>query len=138
MAVRKDPNLAQRYTEFNLGQQADAVATTNTGTFSLIALVKRLLNVVAKVLGAANVATSTATAGVASGVLVAARATRRKVVISNTHATDAAWIGPGVVTALNGYSLPAGQQITIETVAALNCLRSAAADVVLSVCEVYD
>jgi hypothetical protein len=88
--------------------------------------------------GTANVATGTATAGAASGVLIAARATRRKVIVSNTHATDAAWVGPGTVTSSNGYSLPAGQQATFETVAALNCLRSSTNNITLSFVEVYD
>lgn len=135
MPIRKNAQSAQRYSEFNQGQQADTVATSNTGTFSLVALFKRLLNLLT---GAANVVTGTATAGVASGVLVAARATRRSVIVSNTHATDAAWVGPGVVSAANGYSLPAGQQATFHTVAALNCLRSAGNNITLSFVEVYD
>jgi hypothetical protein len=139
MAVRTDAGIAARYAEFNQGQRADAAATTDVGTFSLISLFKRLLvKLTTWMAGAANVATGTATAGVASGVLVAARATRRKISVSNTHATDAAWIGPGVVSAANGYSLPAGQQVVFETVAALNCLRSAGNNITLSFVEVYD
>ncbi|MFL6285714.1 MAG: hypothetical protein ACJ74Q_21460 [Pyrinomonadaceae bacterium] len=83
----------------NLGAKADAAATTDTGTFSLIALFKRALQslttIGSKLTGAANYANSQVTAGVASGVLVAARATRRVVTIRNQDAANSAYIGGG-------------------------------------------
>lgn len=87
--------------------------------------------------GAPNIAVNRVTAGVASGVLVAARATRRSVLVRNTDEDNSAYIGTGVVTSGNGFPLKAGESISIDTTAALNCIR-ATADVSLAYVEVYD
>jgi hypothetical protein len=87
--------------------------------------------------GAANIANGQVTAGSASGPAVAARATRRSVLIRNTDTSNSAYVGTGAVSAANGFLLKAGESITIETTAAINCIR-AAADVVLAFMEVYD
>lgn len=87
--------------------------------------------------GAPNIAIGQVTAGVASGVLVAARATRRSVTIRNQDDADSAYIGTGTVTSGNGFLLKFGESISIDSTAALNCIR-ATGDVQLAILEVYD
>lgn len=86
--------------------------------------------------GAANVAFSQVTTG-ASGAAVAARATRRYVTFKNQDSTDAIYIGTGTVTSSNSLTLLAGESVTLNTAAAINCL-AAANTPVLAVVEVYD
>lgn len=85
--------------------------------------------------GSATIATGQATAGAASGALVAAAATRRSVLVRNLHATDSCYIGPGTVTSANGMLLKAGESITINTVAAINGIRAGSADVIVAYLE---
>ena len=94
-------------------------------------------NTLSPVKGAASIANGQVTATSTSGAVVAARATRRSVLIRNTDASNSAYVGTGTVTAGNGFLLKAGESISIETVAVVNCLR-ATADVVLAYMEVYD
>lgn len=91
----------------------------------------------AKAAGAANLAVGQVTAGVASGVLVASRATRRSVAIRNQDLTNSAYFGIGTVTSGNGFLLKAGESISIDTTAAINCIR-ASADVAIAYSETYD
>jgi hypothetical protein len=97
----------------------------------------KLDTISSKLTGAANFANGQVTAGAVSGVLVAARATRRVVTIRNQDAANSAYVGGGTVTSGNGFLLKAGESISIETTAALNCLR-ATADVSLAYLEIYD
>lgn len=87
--------------------------------------------------GAPSFANNQVTAGVASAQVVAARATRRAVLIRNTDAANSAYVGTGVVTSGNGFLLKAGESISIETTAAVNAIR-ATADVLLAYLETYD
>jgi hypothetical protein len=87
--------------------------------------------------GAPNYANGQVTAGVASGVLVALRATRRYVSIRNQDATHSVYVGAGTVSSANGFLLKAGELITLNTTAAINCIRDDA-DVAVGYIEVYD
>lgn len=88
--------------------------------------------------GAPNLGNGQATAGAASGQLVAARATRRSVTVRNEHATDSIRIGAGTVSGANGFLLKAGESISLDTVAAVNGIRAGASDVTVSYIETYD
>lgn len=96
-----------------------------------------LATISSKLTGAPSYANGQATAGVASGVLVAARATRRSVAVRNQDAANSAYIGAGAVTSGNGLLLKAGESISIDSTAAINCIR-ATDDVVLGYMETYD
>jgi hypothetical protein len=87
--------------------------------------------------GAANYANGQVTAGAASGALVGARVTRRSVTIRNQDAANSVYIGAGTVTSGNGLLLKAGESISIDTTAAINCIR-ATADVAVGYFETYD
>lgn len=111
-------------------------AKQDTGNASLASIDTKLSSQATNK-GAANIAISQVTAAAASGVLVASRATRRSVAVRNQDATNSAYIGTGTVTSANGFLLKAGESISIDTVAALNCIRDTA-DVALGVVEIYD
>lgn len=87
--------------------------------------------------GAPNYANNQVTAGAASAQVVAARATRRAVLIRNLDAANSAYVGGGTVTSGNGFLLKAGESISIETTAAVNAIR-ATADVLLAYVETFD
>lgn len=87
--------------------------------------------------GAPSFANNQVTAGAVSAQVVAARATRRAVLIRNTDAANSAYVGGGTVTSANGFLLKASESITIETTAAVNAIR-ATADVLLAYVETYD
>jgi hypothetical protein len=91
----------------------------------------------AKVVASASIATGQAVAGVVSGALVAARAGRHSLSIRNTHATDSIYIGPGTVSAANGFLLKAGESIPVNTAAAINGIRAGSNDVTVCYLEEY-
>lgn len=64
----------------DLGAQADSAATSDTGTFSLIALVKRLLTVFAP---AATPTLTNVTSSVTNVTLAASNSSRKRIVIVN-------------------------------------------------------
>lgn len=88
--------------------------------------------------GAANVAIAQVTAGASSGVLVTARATRRSVLVRNTHATDDCYVGTGTVTSSNGFLLKAGESVPFYNVAALNCIRGGSNNITICYVDEYD
>lgn len=87
--------------------------------------------------GASEYANGQVTAGAASGQLVAARSTRRSVLIRNLDSSNSVYIGRGTVTSSNGMLLKAGESVSIDTTAAINCIR-ATGDVVIAYLETYD
>lgn len=125
------------------GAKADTAAATDTGTYTYMAFIKRLLAKlttgipITGYLGTATIAAGQATAGSASGALVAARATRRRVTLYNGHATDVLYVGAGTVSTANGLAVKAGTSVTLETVAAVNGIRGASADITVSFIEEY-
>jgi hypothetical protein len=88
--------------------------------------------------GAAHMASGQATAGAASGLLVAARTTRRSVSVRNLHATEFCYIGYGTVSAANGFLLKAGESISIDCVGAVNGIRAGSENVTVCYLETYD
>lgn len=77
------------------------------------------------------------TAGSASAALVAVNPTRRSVVIRNTDGANSAYIGTGTVSSGNGFLLKAGESLSLDTTAAINCIRDSS-DVVLAYLELKD
>lgn len=66
-----------------------------------------------------QVATSTT-----SALAVAARATRRRVILKNLDAAITIYIGTGTVSAANGMPLLAGESIALETSSAINAIAA--------------
>jgi hypothetical protein len=87
--------------------------------------------------GAVNMAATQVTVTNSATQIVAANTTRRAVVIVNTDASNAVFIGGAAVTASTGIKLAAGASISIPTVAAVYGITSSSTAVVGEL-EVYD
>ena len=88
--------------------------------------------------GANNGANGQVTTTGSSAQLVAARPTRRYIVIRNNDATNSAFVGFGVVSSANGFQIkPTDPPLVLYTTAQINCIQGAGA-VVLSFVEIYD
>lgn len=100
------------------GAKADAAVTNPATAASIVAILKGLLTLLgfSVTLGSGQVAITV------SAQLVAARATKRKVTITN--GAVAAFIGPAGVTVANGLALAANQTVEIETSAAIHAISS--------------
>jgi hypothetical protein len=130
------------------GSQTDAAASTDTGTFSLIALFKRLLQGVttlltnttglAKNAGAANLSTTQVTATGTAATLAVARPTRRSVLFTNTHGTGSVWIGPATVTAATGQKLGPGQSCPFLWVGLFQVIDDGVTHPVVCVSDEFD
>lgn len=86
--------------------------------------------------GALNLVTAQVTAG-AAATLVGARATRKRVTITNTDPTNAAYIGPATVTSANGYKLAAGATVVLTSVGLIQCLAAAGTPLICVADEFY-
>lgn len=93
------------------GAKADAAATADTGTFSVVAILKRALAKTGT--GAANIATGQAATSTVAATLVIARATRRYVTVKNLDTAITVYVGPATVTSGNGLPLAAGESVNI-------------------------
>ena len=124
-----------------VGAQADAPATADTGSFSLVALVKRGLAYLAGInAGAPNGATGQVTVDTTAGgvLVVAARAGRRYVTVENHTATPVfVGLGTGAVTPTTGFLLPGvvGASVTFGACAVKAVVASGTA--VVSYAEEY-
>lgn len=87
--------------------------------------------------GAANLGFNQVTVQNTATQIVAANATRRAVVIVNTDASNAIYIGSASVTSSTGIKLAAGANISIPTVAAVYGI-TASSTAVAGELEVYD
>lgn len=105
-----------------IGAQADAVATTDTGTFSLLAFFKRLLQGITSLISNTGQGTTT-TVGQTSvdttpnGVVIGANpANRRQITMySPISNTVAIYIRPTSVTTANGFILNPGMAFVDDT-----------------------
>lgn len=80
----------------------------------------------------ATLVISSATAGVASSTVLAPAATRRKVVIKNTHATDTAyWCEDPTAATMGKYPIGPGEEQAIESTDGINAIRGGANDITL-------
>lgn len=116
-------------------------ATTGTSNAPVIAQLATGTNSVGKVTtvptGAPNYANGQVTTSTTEDTLLAARATRRKVIFKNLDTTDSVYIGAATVTASNGYKLGPGQEITLEITTLIQAIASANSPIV-SYIEIYD
>lgn len=132
----------------SIGAKADAFATTDTGTFSLIALFKRLLQGVTTIgtntaasatnKGAANLITSQVTSTGSAATLAIARSTRRSVLFTNTHDTASVRIGPVTVTAGNGQILGPRESCPFTFIGLFQVIDDGATHCVICVADEYD
>lgn len=88
--------------------------------------------------GAANIAISQATATGTAATIAAARATRRSVLFTNTHASASCWIGPATVTAGNGQRLGPGEACPFTWVGLYQVIDDGATHPVVCVSDEYD
>lgn len=87
--------------------------------------------------GSTTLGNGQATAGAASGALVAARVGRKSVTVRNIHATESCYIGAGTVSAANGMLLKALESVALTTTAAINGIRAGSTDVTVAYLEEY-
>lgn len=88
--------------------------------------------------GAANLASSQATSTGTAATLVAARATRRSVLIRNTDSANSVWVGPATVTTSNGFLIKAGESVPFTWVGLLQIIDDASNHAVVCVADEYD
>lgn len=127
--------IAQRLTSLLALFPASIGQKTAAASFS-VTLASDQAALTTKETGAPNIATGQVTAG-AAATLVAARATRRTVTISNRDGLIGVYIGPATVTSGNGLFLPALSVVTLPTSALIQVLAASGSPVV-SYFEVYD
>lgn len=87
--------------------------------------------------GAANYVANQVALATSAVQIVAARATRRGVVVSNDDAAINVWVGAAGVTSSNGKKIPPGQAITFPIIGALYGV-SASATPTVSFFDIYD
>lgn len=87
--------------------------------------------------GAVNMATAQTTVASTATQIAAANATRRAVLITNTHATVTVYLGSAAVTTSTGQALPAGASITIPFTGAVYGIVASSTLVATSV-DTYD
>ena len=90
-----------------------------------------------KVQGAANMANNQVATSVTAATLVAARATRRSVVIKNMDSLITVYIGVATVTTANGLPLLAGESVSIDWVGLIQVIAASGTPVV-AYSETYD
>lgn len=75
-------------------------------------------------IGSSAIATSQVTPTSTAATLIAARETRKRVILTNRGNTDC-WVGPATVTSSNGHILPAGYSLTLYTTALVQAIIGA-------------
>ncbi|MEO6604360.1 MAG: hypothetical protein ABIN55_01980 [Aeromicrobium sp.] len=96
--------------------------TISAGTGTSIGTDERTINAVAVQVqrvdeqGATAIATGQIVVTTTAATFVAARDTRKRLIIRNNASTDC-WIGPATVTTANGFRLEVGASITLYTTA---------------------
>lgn len=72
-------------------------------------------------IGCATLANGQVTPTTTAATLVAARDTRKRLILSNNGSVDC-WVGIATVTTANGFRLPAGSTLTLYTVALIQAI----------------
>lgn len=88
-------------------------------------------------IGANNLANGQVTATTVAGTLVAARPTRRTVVVKNLDLAISVCVGVATVTMANGMLLKAGESISIDSVVLIQVIAASGTPVVAWM-ESYD
>jgi hypothetical protein len=87
--------------------------------------------------GAPNQASGQVTASTTAATLIAARTTRRSVLVRNLDSTISVYVGPATVTSANGMLLKAGESVPLDTRALIQVIAASGSPVV-AFYEVYD
>lgn len=118
-----------------------AVITDANGTLQqyLRGLIKLWLTTAIQIkpTGAANIATGQVAASTTAATLVAARATRRGVLIKNLDAAIKVYVGPATVTAANGMELKAGESFVVDWTGLIQVIAASGTPAVAYL-ETYD
>lgn len=117
----------------SIGNQKIRLIDNGDGTFSLSVSE----NPVAAQVGAANIATNQVALSVTAGTLVAARATRRSVMIKNLDPSIKVYIGPATVTVANGMELKGGESVSVDWVGLIQGIAASGTPTVAYM-ETYD
>lgn len=111
---------------------ADDVAVTsgNTGTFNAAADERSINSVTVKIqrvgeIGSSAIATAQTNMTNSAATLIAARETRKRVVIVNRQAAPI-FVGPATVTTANGVQIDPGASLTLYTTALIQGITAAA------------
>lgn len=88
--------------------------------------------------GSTAIATSQVTPTTVAGTLIAARDTRKRVILTNNGSTDT-FVGPATVTTANGFKLPVGYTLTLYTTALVQAIIASGTMVgAIHILEEYD
>lgn len=90
-----------------------------------------------KQVGAAHAANGQITTSTAASTAVAARGSRRTVIIKNIDTTITVYIGIATVTAANGMELKAGESIALDTTALIQVIAVSGSPKIAYI-ETYD
>lgn len=108
---------------------ADNVAIS-AGTGTTVGTDERTINAVAVQVqrtdeqGSTAIATGQVVPTTTAATLVAARDTRKRLIIHNLGSTDI-WVGPATVTSANGFRVEVGAALTIQTTALVQAIIGA-------------
>lgn len=121
---------------------ADDVAIT-AGSGTTIAADERTINAVAvKIqrvgeIGSSAVAIARVTPTTTAATLIAARETRKRLIITN-NSNVTVYVGPATVTTANGYPIPVGYTLVLYTTALVQAIVASTAAADVAVTEEYD
>lgn len=90
-------------------------------------------------IGSTAIATTQVVVTSTAATLIAARDTRKRVILSNNSNQDI-WVGPATVTAANGLRVPVGWVLTLHTTALIQAIIGAGLTMVgdVDILEEYD
>lgn len=121
------------------GLPLGTVGGSATGEIGVKVLVLSISSAgITSVKGAASLATSQVTSTGSATTLAIARATRRSVLFTNTHASASVRIGPATVTAGNGQILGPGQSCPFTWVGLFQIIDDNTNHCVICVADEYD
>lgn len=115
--------------------ESDTNQTVRIGISEHAADYRRVVGIFQVQLANAGTTAADQTVGAASSEIAAENASRRRVHVQNTHATETIRVGPGTVTASRGIQLQPGMSATFETSAAINAIRQGATNATVAVVE---
>ncbi len=122
---------------------SDNVAIT-AGSGTTVATDERTINSIAAQVqrvdeqGSTAIGTSQVTPTTSAATLIAARDTRKRLILTNNGSVDC-WVGPATVTTANGFKLAVGYTLTLYTTALVQAIISTGTMTgVVSIAEEYD
>lgn len=107
---------------------ADNVSIT-AGAGTTVATDERTINSVAVQVqrvdeqGSTSIASGQVTPTTTAATLLAARDTRKRMILTNNSSVDV-WVGPATVTTANGFKIPVGYTLTLYTTALIQVIIS--------------